>query len=444
MRVRSTGLALALGALAALGALGSSGVGAANRGASAAGSAPSVYVSSSGSDSAPGTRRRPFRTIQHAVNVVPSGGLVLVQGGTYRGFEVRRDRITVAGLPGAVVRVQGGGADVVEFANVRGGGLRRVRVTGSNVQYGSAIKVTGSQAVSVRNVVAQGSRTFGIVVVDSGRVQIRGSDIFGNASGIEERRARNLLISGNRIHNNLKPVDSGRGSEGITFYKSNDPVRVIGNGFWRNRTHLEVYGASRLMIRANRFRGGEVMETGTDGPPCGGNRFVRNIAVRGSVSADGLILRCARNMIVAHNVLDGFDDFALYIVNGLKGVAYGGSIAGLRVEDNIIVGGRAYSLGRALPPSVILDYNLLNHGGSAAAYGQYAAYVEGRGNADTLREFRRWTGYERHGVAGPPRFVRPGANFHLRSGSPAIDAGIKVLGDSYRGAAPDIGRYETR
>src|SRR5581483_7492822 len=163
MRVRSTGLALALGALAALGALGSSGVGAANREASAAGSAPSVYVSSSGSDSAPGTRRRPFRTIQHAVNVVPSGGLVLVQGGTYRGFEVRRDRITVAGLPGAVVRVQGGGADVVEFANVRGGGLRRVRVTGSNVQYGSAIKVTGSQAVSVRNVVAQGSRTFGIV-----------------------------------------------------------------------------------------------------------------------------------------------------------------------------------------------------------------------------------------------------------------------------------------
>ena len=405
----------------------------------------SFYVSMHGSNTAAGSRKHPFRTIQHAVRAVPSGSRVLVRQGTYSGFEVTKDGIRVAGVRGASVRVEGGATDTVEFKGVRGGGLQHVHVVGSGVQYGSAVRVADSSRVTIRQVQAKNARTYGILVVDSSRVRLRGNDIFGNASGIEERRAVNLRIVRNHIHHNLKQVDSGRGAEGITFFESTGDVLVKGNRFSHNRTHLEVFGASRLNIQHNHFVAGEVMETGTSGPECARNRFVRNIAARGGVSADGMILRCAQKMLIAHNVFDGFDDFAMYIVNGRSGVSFGGSIQGLRVLNNIVVRGRAYSLGEGLPDSVALDYNLLNKAGSTAQYGSFVAYVSGRGNADTLRQFRRWTGYERHGLSASPAFVKRAAgNYHLRRKSPAIDAGTASVGGGYRGKAPDIGRYETR
>jgi len=254
-----------------------------------------------------------------------------------------------------------------------------------------------------------------------------------------------LSIVGNHIHHNLKTVDSGRQAEGITFFESTGAVHVVGNRFSHNGTHLEVYGASHLAVERNRFSAGEVMETGTAGPPCAANRFTRNIAVRGAVASDGMILRCAKNMVVAHNVFDGFDDFAWYIVDGTSGVAFGGSIEGLRVVNNIVVGGRALSLGDGLPDSVAIDYNLLNNAGSTAQYGSYLAYVKGVGNVDTLSQLRSWTRYEDHGRSASPEFVnRRAGDFHLRRRSPAIDAGTVVWGGKYLGRAPDLGRYETR
>ncbi|HVQ87759.1 MAG TPA: right-handed parallel beta-helix repeat-containing protein [Actinomycetes bacterium] len=403
------------------------------------------YVARSGHDSAGGSSKHPFRTVQHAVRAVPAGSLIRVRRGTYRGFEVKHNGITVAAAPGAKVHIRGGGdEDVVQFTDVRNGGLRGLKVLGSDVQYGSAVKVTDSQGVRIHHISAYGSRTFGIVVVDSRGVKLDHNNIFHNASGIEERRAKNLRIVANDIHDNTKEVDSGRGQEGITFYESTGRVEVSGNHFHNNRTHLEVYGASHLVIHGNSFRAGQVMETGTGGQGCRHNKFVRNVATRGSTHSNGMILRCAKDMLVAQNVFDGFDDFGLYIVNGLRGVSYGASIAGLRVLNNIVVGGRAYSLGAHLPRSVTIDHNLINNDGSKAAYGDHLAYVDGPGNAETLRQFTRWTGFDKHGVGRSPMFVnRSGGNFHLRAHSPAINSGA-VLASPYKGRRPDIGRYERR
>ena len=44
----------------------------------------SYYVSTSGSDGAPGSLGSPFRTIQQAANVAQPGDTVLVRAGTYR------------------------------------------------------------------------------------------------------------------------------------------------------------------------------------------------------------------------------------------------------------------------------------------------------------------------------------------------------------------------
>jgi hypothetical protein len=330
---------------------------------------------------------------------------------------------------------------------VSSGALRDMTVLGSQVAWGSAIKITDSAGVSVTGTTIRDSVTWGIVVVRSSGVLLEGNDISRTANAIEERYASDLVIRGNRIYANTTMVDAGRGQQGINFYKSTGPVTVAGNLLWDNGTHFEVYGASNLTFSDNVTWNGQVMETGTDGPACDNMRFVRNIGYRGTPLegvANGMILRCASNMLVANNTFDGFDQFAFDVVDGTLGSAFGGSIAGLRIVNNIVVGGRGFSIDSALPSSVVIDYNLVDITGSTALYGQYVAYVAGVGNFKTLAEFTAATGYQLHGVGADPRFVdRAGRDYRLLADSPAIDRGLPI-GDAFSGPAPDLGRFEAR
>jgi parallel beta-helix repeat protein len=405
-----------------------------------------VRVAGSGPGNGDGSADRPFRTIQQAVDAATPGNTVLVEAGDYDGFHVTRDHITVAAAPGAHVKVHGDSRDVISFEGVSGGGIDGLDVTGSRTQYGSGVMIDSSTGVQVRRSQIHDGRTFGIVVVRSSHVLLADNDIYHNADGIEERYASDLTIRANRIHDNLKEVDAGRGQEGINFYKSTGTVTVESNTLWDNGTHFEVYGASRLVFRDNVTHDGQVMETGTgDGLPCADNIFVRNVAYRGHRQSSGMILRCAQNMLVAHNVFDGFDEFAFDVIDGLQGVPYGGSVEHLRIVDNIVVRGRAYSIDNALPASVMIDHNLVYLDGSVASHGRFVAFVAGHGNTATLTEFTQWTGYDRHGLAVSPRFAdRSGHDYHLIAGSPAVDQGLVVLDEPFLGAAPDLGRYELR
>lgn len=429
---------------------GATGSSAATRAPVTTSTAMSLYVATTGSDQAAGTLTSPFRTIGHAAAVAPAGSTVWIRGGTYAGFDVTRSGITFSAYSGeAVVVTAGARDDAIEFSGVTSGTLRSLVVQGSTVQYGSGVKVKSSSGVQILSSTIRNNRTFGIVIVSSSHVKVAGNTITGNADGIEERYAGNgVVISANRIYGNTKAVDSGRGMEGINFYKSTGTVVVTGNSLWNNGTHFEVYGASNLTISGNVTWNGQIMETGTDGLPCANNRFIRNVAYRGSgfeSATNGMILRCASNNLVAHNTLDGFDQFAFDIVDGTQGVPYGGSIAGLRIVNNIVAGGRAFSIDSSLPSSVQIDYNLVYNVGSTALYGNHIAYMEGVGQFDSLSAFAAATGYEAHGVFGDPRFVnRSGRDYRIAAGSAAIDRGIVVLSDGYAGARPDLGRYEYR
>jgi parallel beta-helix repeat protein len=406
-----------------------------------------LYVAPTGSDANPGSLAAPWRTPAHAATVAPAGTTIFLRTGTYAGFDVTRSGLTFSSYPGEVATVSDAARDnVIEFSGVTSGALRGLIVQGSSIQYGSGVKIKDSSGVTISGSTIRNNRTWGIVVVRSTSVRIEDNTVTGNANGIEERYAADLVIARNRIHGNVTMVDSGRGRQGINFYKSTGAVTVTGNLLWDNGTHFEVYGASNLNITGNVTWNGQVMETGTDGPACDGNRFTRNVGYRGAGfdgSANGLILRCASNMLVAHNTLDGFDQFALDIVDGTSGVAYGGSIANLRILNNVLSGGRAYSIDSALPSTVQIDYNLLYNTGSTAVYADHLAYVAGIGNLDTLDAFTVRTGYDSHGRFGDPRFVnRAAGDYHVSAGSPAVDAGTEILGDGHNGTAPDVGRFE--
>ncbi len=407
-----------------------------------------LYVGTNGSDANPGTLARPLASPMRAATVAAAGTTIYLRGGTYPGFDVTRSGLTFAPYPGeAVVISDPAREDVVEFSAVSSGALRDMTVLGSQVVNGSAIKIKESAGVSVTGTTIRESVTWGVVVVRSNGVLLENNDISRTANGIEERYSSDLVIRGNRIYSNTTMVDGGRGRQGINFYKSTGPVTVAGNLLWDNGTHFEVYGASNLTFTDNVTWNGQVMETGTDGPACDNIRFVRNVAYRGTPLdgiANGMILRCASNTLVAHNTFDGFDQFAFDIIDGTLGTSYGGSIAGLRVVNNIVVGGRAFSIDSALPGSVAIDYNLVDITGSTALYGNYVAYVAGVGNFKTLPEFTAATGYEVHGVSADPRFVnRAGRDYGLLADSPAIDRGLPI-GDSFSGGAPDLGRVEAR
>jgi parallel beta-helix repeat protein len=413
------------------------------------------WVAVTGSDSASGSASQPWRTIQHAVDRTPAGGVITVHAGTYAHFTVNRSGLVIEGAAGEVVTVSGG-MYVVLVEGVSSATIRHLTIQNAPDQWGSGIRIEASRAVLVEGNLVQNNHSFGIKVKDATNVRIASNEIRGNDTGIElSGSVGGTAVVANRIHDNNRMVTSSRGGNGIVFTKTTGPITVNGNKLWANRArHLsgsgydggafEVYGSSDLRITDNTmWNNNNVMETGTDGTaPCSRITFTRNVAYGpGTVpnNTQGLILRCAASSLFANNTFDGLDTFAFYVATS---GSYAGSIGDLRIENNIVVRGRSYSIGTGVPSTVVIDYNLALPGGSSAEYADHLAFVEGRGNTDSLAEFRAWTGYDKHGRLANPRFVNLAArDYRLQAGSPAIDAGVS-LGGTYVGTAPDMGRFE--
>jgi parallel beta-helix repeat protein len=413
------------------------------------------WVAPTGSDTADGSQARPWKTIQRAVDLTPAGGVITVRGGTYSSFVIRRSGLTVQGAAGEVATVSGGNY-VVQVKGVSSATVRGLTIANAPNQWGSGVRVETSQNVLIEKNLIRDNKSFGIKVKDASKVRIVNNEIRKNDTGIELSGAvAGTVVTANRIHHNDRMVTSSRGGNGIVFAKTTGLVTVSYNRLWGNRArHLtdsgydggafEVYGASDLKIVANElWDNNNIMETGTDGSVgCSRITFARNVAYNaGTVPGEtqGLILRCAASSLFANNTFDGIDTFAFYIS---RSGSYAGSIANLRIENNVVAHGRAYSLGSSLPSGLVIDHGLVQPGG-AALYAKYVAYVQGRGNTTSLAEFRAWTGHERHGAQGDPRFVDAAKrNYRLQTGSPAIDRGVLVLGGAFNGAAPDLGRFE--
>ena len=170
------------------------------------------------------------------------------------------------------------------------------------------------------------------------------------------------------------------------------------------------------------------METGTSsGYLCANNVYTRNVSYRGSTASNGMILRCASDNLVSHNTFDGFDKFALNVVDGTQGVAYGGSIERLRILNNMVTGGRALSidnkfalLGRHQPQPALQR-------GRPPSTGRTLRMSRARATPRPTPSLVSWTGYQRNGTFASPGYVSASTrDYRLTSTSPAIDRGVRA------------------
>ena len=423
------------------------------------------YVAADGDDGAAGTASAPWATLQRAADSAEPGTTIVVDDGVYAGFTIRR-----SGAPNAPVRFEAAeaAAPVVEEAgrqylvHVDGASdivLSGLEIRGATEQDGAGVYVApGSSTVSILNSRLVDNRSFGILIEDSRDVTVQGSDISGSGSGVRTRGdVAGTMITANDIHDNDIMVvsdpepNNDTGGQAIALSLTTGPITVQNNRIWGNRAEsidygtdgsaFEIFGASDVLITENVIWDNEtVMETGTNREyDCADIRFLRNVAYADASwgESKGILLRCARDSLVAHNTLVGFDEWAFQFRNRV-GSQFGGSIEQLTVVNNVVSGRFAFYLQDPLPGSVVVDYNLVDRG-----FGTFGRI--GDETVDTLDAFVAATGLQRSGRHADPRFVDPGSrDFSLLPGSPAVDAALPIDGvnESFSGSGPDIGRFE--
>jgi parallel beta-helix repeat protein len=435
--------------------------------ASPVAAASTYYVATTGRDSNPGTASRPWRTLQHAANVVGAGATVLIRSGTYAGFVMKRSGtssapITFQRYGSETVTVAGGSAtaNVIKISGASHVIIRRVRVTGAAASVGGAgirVENSASGVVLDRNIVYR-NRSYGIAIVDSRYVTVTGNEIKNNAEGVYVQRAgQGVRVTRNTIHHQDRMVvatpggHDDHGGVGVSLVRTTGKVVVERNRLWANRAvspdwgfdggAFEIYAASNALFRSNRLWNNRVViETGSDGTSCNNNVFRRNVAY-GATTRDvskGMLFRCAENMLVAYNTFHDLDTFVFDLKEG--GTSFATSIRGLRINNNIasMEGGKIYGVESALPSSVSVDYNLVWQ-----RYGGTIGSKAGVGSTASLGTWRTWTGFDRHGINAAPEFVdAQGHDYHLKRRSPARDGGTWISGGGTQTSSPDMGRWE--
>lgn len=223
--------------------------------------APTLYVSTSGSDSNDGrTEERPLRTLSEAASRVGPGDVVWVRGGVYSGFSIAArgtsgDPIVFESYPGECAIVDGG------------------RVT-----------LSGAQHLVFRNFVLRDSGIHGIALVNAddneiSHIRTHDHGQSGVAMWDSDRNLFRYIIA----HDNYDApgggdadgisVSSGYGNriEGCVLFRNSDD----GLDTWQSNDTV----IDRCVSFENGFQGGNGM-----GFKLGGNGTDRNIAIRRSIA----------------------------------------------------------------------------------------------------------------------------------------------------------------
>jgi hypothetical protein len=350
------------------------------------------YVAPTGSDRNPGTIKRPWKTIQRALNSLRPGQTGVVRAGTYEENLVMRR----AGTPNRPITIRNYPGERPVIRPAQSSPSYPLRIT------------TGSAYLRVHGFVIERERTKNTVnVYITGDTPRQAHDI--EISGCEVRNAEHssgmfidnanyhIQILGNRVHDNN---ESGRQHQGIYYEASNG---VIANNVVYH--HTQGFG---IQLR-------------TDAPVGPSNVIVANNTTVGNSLAGIVVEHTARNITIVNNIS---------AFNGTAGIL-GYYSDGDHPDDPVGKGNVAF--------------NNITYGNRSENIENNPVPRSNPSGGATIIEFK---GGNR---AVNPRFVDASTlNFNLGPGSPAIGHADKRFAPGVDSAGrrrdrrPDLGAYERR
>jgi hypothetical protein len=428
-----------------------------------------LYVASDGDDAADGSAEHPWRTLQHAADSVVPGDTVVVQEGTYHeevtltcSGEVGQ-RITLRAAAGEAVILDGGGQ--LDDGFIIDAGISHVSLEGFQLTdyRGWTISLEGDNRDIVIAYVDSSSSDNGVHLTlgehgkpEEGSVEdvlIRDSRFHHHRfAGIDctPGPCNRLLIMNVQAHNNGAEADWA--GDGIAVEMGED-IRIEGCQVYDNGGDgIDLNSRDSRPMSGIEVRGSQVW-----GNKRTGIKLWRGGTISGSVvhSMGSCGIDIARegtyevvNTLVARSGLDG--DYGMVVAYPEDSEPQGP--VSLRVRNSIF----AFNYGGIyLGESVKLDedYDLFFSRQDCEIEAVFSDREDGCFSRDDLSggAWLRETGNGRHSLSADPLFVDPeGGDYHLRSESPARDAGdpeqggtLDVDGNqrpSYGGV--DIGPYE--
>jgi nitrous oxidase accessory protein NosD len=440
------------------------------------------FVSPSGSDTAPGTRAKPLRTISRAASLVGPGEIIRVQPGTYA-EKLEIDASVKAGTAAAPITLRGEGKPKL-VPTSSGWYMVHVRRPHWRIE-GFELDVRGQRQVAVtfsgdtegtvlaRNELHHGAFGSGISTDSGARgVTIEDNHIHHFDRGSSDSHgvviaptSRDITVRGNDIHDNSGDSVQCLGPEGFSDDTPARGVLIERNHMYDNRENaVDVKTCHDVIVRGNRMHGfaksttsrGEALvvhysarnvlvedndiSDASLGIAVGGNRVgppPTNVSLRRNrihalrtPEGSGIRIENGRDVRVLHNTLTGTDGFALVIGHGT-----GGDSTDVAVRNNLFATRHAVNLGPHAP-GLKMESNLyLPRAGftTGSFFVPSVAWV-----GDTLAawqaEGRDVGSVESASALADPREFTPGPG--------AVDRGMD-LGLPYCGAAPDVGAVES-
>jgi hypothetical protein len=450
----------------------------------------SFYVSTTGSDTHPGTQTEPWRTIQHAADVVRAGSTVNVRGGVYEELVTIKSSgnaadgyITFRSYPGETAVL-----DATHFTPERRSAVLTihnqsyVRIEGFEIRnfrtaehhlapLGISVMGSGSHIELLKNNVhhientfpgrdhpGSGGNGFGIAVYGTdAKTPISNLIIDGNeVHHLKTGSSESLVVNGNvtnfRITHNVVHDNNNIGIDVIGFERTApDPAvdqardGVVSENLVYNITSrgnpaygqdqssdgIYVDGGTRVLIERN------VIHNVDFGIELASEH--RNHATSYVIARNNLIYRCntagvsiggyaperghTEHCIVINNTL--YDDDTGETGSGEFQMQW--NMADDIFENNIVYAGKRClmtvnksEVDRSQPP-VTIDHNLYY----CAAGSKASTWKEVSGSVSGFEKYVQSTKNDGHSRFLDPGFVNPAdSDFHLRSDSPAIAAGI--------------------
>lgn len=389
----------------------------------------SLFVATTGSDAGDGSELSPWRTLQHAANVVSAGDTVHVRAGNYVGFDIRRDgteanRITF--LADSGVQITQRNALTPDGINLEGADYVTIEGFNVNNMPRTGIRSVLNHHVIIRNNRADNNFKWGILtgfsddIVIEGNITSRSQDehgIYVSNSG-DRPIIRNNVSWGNRANGIHMNGDASLGGDGIISNAVVEGNVIYGNGVGGG-SGINCDGVQNSTIRNNLIydthASGISLYRIDGGGGSSGNLVVNNTVI---VAADGRwalnIQNGSVNNTVRNNIFYGYHSFR-------------GSID---ISADSLTGFTS-------------DYNVLMN----------RVTTNGGSTVQTLPQWQA-SGRDTHSFIATPSqlFVNPTSDFHLSATSPAIDLGTTQFAPAFdfegdgrpNAAGIDIGADERR